>query len=62
MRRYFHYFCRTVVNATVLHPPIVDGYAVARAVRQSMVEPEREPRLVRVWDERFAAQAVVLRI
>jgi len=60
MRRYFDYARRTVVDVSLLHPPVIDGYAVARAVRQSMVEPEREPRLIRVWDERFVTQAVLV--
>jgi hypothetical protein len=60
MRRYFRFFCRTVANASVFYPPTVDGYVVARSQRQSAVEPEREPRLTRIWDERFLTQAILI--
>lgn len=63
MTRYFIFVCRTDANASILHAPTLDGYVVARAERQSMVNPEREPRLIRVWDERFVTRAVfVLRV
>ena len=58
-RRYLDYFLRSVANATVLHPPTIDGYALVRPEWQSMTEREREPKLVRVWDERFVLEAVV---
>jgi hypothetical protein len=59
-RRYFHFFARSVANASVLHPPTIDGYALVRPEWQSMTEREREPRLARVWDERFVLEAVHL--
>ena len=59
-RRYFDYFTRNVANAAVLHPPRIDGYVLIRLEWQSMTEREHEPKLVRVWDERFVREAVML--
>lgn len=58
-RRYFDYFTRNVADAIVLYPPTIDGYALIRAEWQPMTEREREPKLVRVWDERFVREAVL---
>ena len=40
-------------------PPLLDGYAIIRGVRQSLAEPEREPKLTRVWNERFISESKI---
>jgi hypothetical protein len=60
--RYFDFFVRNVADAIVLYPPTLDGYGVIRPEWQSMTGPEREPRLARVWDERFVTGAVFKKV
>lgn len=59
--RYLDYFMRTIANATILRPPMIDGYAVIRPDIQPITEREREPKLARVWKERFILDAIWLR-
>ena len=46
-------------HGAVVRPPYIDGNTFCRAEIQDLLQPERVPRLARVWTELYLEQATV---
>ena len=53
------HFLQFAHHMKLFTPPLLDGYAIIRGVKQSLVEPEREPKLTRVWNEKFISESKI---